>query len=222
VHHGLGNRNGEANVLANLGEVQQLTGDYESAVANLTSALDLYRSLGNRIGEGNALHQLGTVRLLTGNFPAAAASLGDALKLHQRLGNKLGEANAIRAQAALQHLTGNRQAAADGLARALEMQRALGNRTGEAEVLNDMGEFIWDTVTPAQSLEYHEKALLIATEIGSQFEKARAIEGIGLCLLKAGQAGKGAARLCEALVIYREMGVPQARRAAETLCRYRP
>ena len=65
-----GDRLGEAKALANLGDVQRLTGDYPSAVRALEEALGIYRDLGDRLGEANALLGLGDVRSLTEDYRA--------------------------------------------------------------------------------------------------------------------------------------------------------
>ena len=60
--------------------MQDLTGDYLAAAANLQQALRLSRALGDRLGEANALSRLGSVQRLTGDILAATASLDQALR----------------------------------------------------------------------------------------------------------------------------------------------
>ncbi len=48
-------------------------------------------------------------------------------------------------------------------------------------------------------------------------EEARALEGIGHCLLRDGNPGDAAAHWQQALTIYQRIGAPDARRIRETL-----
>lgn len=59
IFRDLDNRLGQANVLANLGIVRRLTGDYTAAVQVLGEALDTYRDLGDRSSAAETLNESG-------------------------------------------------------------------------------------------------------------------------------------------------------------------
>ena len=61
----VGNKNGEANALVQLGGVQYDTGEYAAAAASLRRALALHHALGTRNGQANALYYLGAVQVAT-------------------------------------------------------------------------------------------------------------------------------------------------------------
>jgi tetratricopeptide (TPR) repeat protein len=135
----IGDRQGQARALLQLGMVQDLTGDRPAAAASLARALELSRDLGDRLGQAWALLQLGVVQRRTGDYPTAAASSTQALKLFGDLGDRYGQAWALNQLGVVQRLTGDYPAAAASLARALELSRDLGDRHGQAVALNQLG-----------------------------------------------------------------------------------
>ena len=94
LYRDLGDRQGQAWALNNLGAVQQCTGDYPAATASQAQALRLFRDLGDRRGQAWALNQLGLVERLTGDYVAATASLTQALQLFRDLSDRHGQADA--------------------------------------------------------------------------------------------------------------------------------
>jgi hypothetical protein len=84
-------------------------------------------------------------------------------------------------------------------------------------VLNGLGELSSRTAKTLQARDYHSQALAIARDLGAPLEEARALEGIGHSHLQDGNHGEGIAHLKQALVIYRRIGTPGARRVQETL-----
>jgi tetratricopeptide (TPR) repeat protein len=76
----LGDRHGEAQTLGNLGNVYQLQGRWEEAIANYEKALETFRALGDRHGEGKTLNNLGNVYRLQGRWEEAIANYEKAWK----------------------------------------------------------------------------------------------------------------------------------------------
>ena len=89
-----GDRLGEANALADLGDIRAQAADFPAAAQALEQALGIYRDLGDRLGQANALNALGYVRA-AGDYPAAAQSLEQALGIYRDLGDRLGQASAL-------------------------------------------------------------------------------------------------------------------------------
>ena len=104
--------------------------------------------------------------------------------------------------------------------RALTLDRQLDNPNGQAGTLNNLGDLALASRERDARLHY-QKALEIATGMSALFEEARAREGIGNCLLKAGSAGEGIAWLNRALKIYQRIGSPRAAQVAAHLARER-
>jgi hypothetical protein len=69
--------------------VQDLTGDYLAAVANLQQARRLSRALGDRLGEANALTCLRTVQRTTDQYAAAPKVAAIVTVTSYRLGDSV-------------------------------------------------------------------------------------------------------------------------------------
>src|SRR5262245_38945748 len=125
-----GDRLGEADTLAALGELQGDTGDYPAAAAALAQAVALYADAGDLPGQAHALTQLAYLRVLTGDYPGAAASSQQALALARSAGDRPVEADALIHLGLMQQLTGDYPAAAASQQRALALFLDLGDPEG--------------------------------------------------------------------------------------------
>jgi hypothetical protein len=86
-----------------------------------------------------------------------------------------------------------------------------------AETLNCLGELAPRTADGRHARDHHAQALVIARDLGSPLEEARALEGTGRSHLRDGHASEGTACLEQALAIYQHIAAPAARRVQETL-----
>jgi tetratricopeptide (TPR) repeat protein/DNA-binding XRE family transcriptional regulator len=217
--HRAGDRPGQAGTLDELGQVQQLTGDYPAAVASHRQALAMFRRLGSRFDEADALSQLGFAARAVGDYPAAASYLQQGLEQFRDLGDRLGQAWALHGLGHLQRATGDYRAASASFGQVLRLYQDLGSRHGRAKALNSLGGLSLATSAAEEARHYHGQALAIAREIGAHGEEADALAGIGLSLLP-GRPAEAAAPLRDALAIYQRIGSPVAQGIEDTLARY--
>jgi Tfp pilus assembly protein PilF len=98
------------------------------------------------------------------------------------------------------------------LTQALQLFRDLDDRHGQAWASINLGEFLFLSSAYREARSYFTKALVIARDIDTPVEEARALEGIGRCHVREGNPGQGAADLRQALDIYRRSGAPEAQR----------
>ena len=117
---------------------------------------------------------------------------------------------------ALQSRTGDYPAATANLTRALGIYGELGDRGSQAGVLNDLGEMLSRSGTASRPATT-TPALAIAQEISAPLEEARALEGLGHCLLQDGDLVAAAAHWQQALAICRRIGAPDTLPIQETL-----
>jgi tetratricopeptide (TPR) repeat protein len=201
----VGDRQGQAWALNQLGIVQELTGDYPVAVANLTQALQLYRDLRDRHGQACALHQLGVVQWLIGDYQAAAASLTQALQLFRDLGDRRGQAWALNELGVVQRRTGDYRAAAASLTQALQLFRDLGDLRGQAWTQSDLGvlqRLTGDYQAAAASLT---RALRLFHGVGDRQGQAWALNHLGVIQQLTGDYQAAAASLTRALELFRDL-----------------
>jgi tetratricopeptide (TPR) repeat protein/transcriptional regulator with XRE-family HTH domain len=221
----LGDRLGQANVLADLGRFRLLTDDFAGAARDLTQALDIYRAVGNQLGQANALNNLGDMRRMVGDYPAAALDLEAALGTYRGLGDRLGQANVLTNLGIMQRLIGDCPAATRNLEEALGIYRDLGDHPGQTMALNKLGLIrrgTGDYVGAARDLE---EALSISRDTSDRLDLAYALTYLGTVRRLTGDFDGAARDLEEGLGIYREIGNRSAEaeglNEAGTLYRFR-
>ena len=217
VHRETGSFAGEVSSLTNLGFLKCRLGEYPQAIDLLGQALSRHREIGSRVGEALVLINLGIVHRRIGNHPAAAELCHDALALCHDIGDREGEATARTCLGVIHRDTEQYTVAADLFQESLTCFRELGNRHGETETLNEIGQLLTTTSRVDEALTVFTEALTLARAIGSQFEQARALEGIARSHAILGDTAIAAARLREAIKIYRDHDVPEADAAAAYL-----
>jgi tetratricopeptide (TPR) repeat protein/transcriptional regulator with XRE-family HTH domain len=209
-----GDRRAEASALTDLGDVEDLTGDYPAATASLTRAADMHRELGDRRGEAAALAELAVVQRLTGDYQAASASLGTALELYRDAADGLGEAYALTYLGVVQYLVREYPAATASLSKALGLHRAAGDEQGEASTLNYLGavQQVSDDYQAAAASQ--QRALELCRELGDRFGEANALNHLGIVQYLTGEYEAASASLGHGLAVCRDLGY----RLGEALC----
>jgi tetratricopeptide (TPR) repeat protein len=213
----LGDRDGQAIALTNLGVMRQLTGDYPGAADALTSAFTIYSELGNRLGQAAALTDLGIVRQLTGDYPGAADTLTSAFTIYSELGNRLGQATALNELGQVRYMTGDYSVAVEALTRAFDTYRELGNRHGQATALTYMGSVRQLTGDHPGAADALTSAFAIYSELGNRLGQANALNQLGDVRYSMGDYPGAADVLTRSLDTYRELGNRHGQAAALTL-----
>jgi tetratricopeptide (TPR) repeat protein len=201
---------GQAHALRQLGVVQRQTGDYSGAAEALGAALSIYRDIDDRLGQANALNELGMVRRQTGDYRAAAEVLEVALAICGVLGYRRGQANVLIDLGAVRRQTGDYSGAAEALGAALSIYRDISDRGGEVEVLNETGALHRVHGDLDQAQGYHRQALHLAGEIGSLWDEAHALAGLGRCAQAAGRTSDALVNLRRAREIFQQIGAAEA------------
>jgi tetratricopeptide (TPR) repeat protein/transcriptional regulator with XRE-family HTH domain len=205
----LGDLLAQAGALADLGDVQTLSGDYQAATDTHEQALRLYRDLGDRLGEANALNKLATVQQAMGKNRPATANLVAALALHRDLGDPLGEANDLNQLGVVQYETGDYRAATNSHQQALELRRQLGDKLGEATALLRLGALQQATGDYPSATVSLTLALGLHRRSGYRFGEATVLGQLCGVLLETGNYAEASVTQREALVLYQVLGYPR-------------
>jgi tetratricopeptide (TPR) repeat protein len=201
-----GDRLGEADTLAELGQLQgEKAGDYPAAAASLAQALALYRDLGDLPSQAHALNQLGFLHIETGDYPAAAASHQQALALARRVGDRIVEGDALTYLGLVQLLTGDYPAAAASQQQALTLFADLGYRAGQAYALHALGAVQYETGDYPAAAASHQQALTLFADLGDLLGQARALNGLGLAQQQTGDYLAAAASHQQALTLFADL-----------------
>ena len=214
-----GDSMGEAGTLNNLGNLYERLGRYAEAMEQYRHALPLARELGLRQGEATLLTNLGVVHTRLGDYEQAMRDCHSALEAFTQVGDAGGTARTLGNLGEIHRLAGRYEQSLELCDRALGLAREIGARGIETEVLNHLGEMHLDTGAFDRSRERHESALAVAKDIDDRYEEARALVGIGCVLEASGHPDLADMPWQEALTVYRQLGLPEARRVRALLAR---
>jgi tetratricopeptide (TPR) repeat protein/transcriptional regulator with XRE-family HTH domain len=201
----LGDRQGEASALNDLGDALYLSGDFRGAAKVQEKALSIYRDLGDQQGQANALSDLGGLRELTGDR-RGAADLKEALSICRDLGDRLGQAWTLDWTGYSRRHTGDLAGATGPLAQALSIYGELGHRYGQACVLYQIGVVRRQTGDFPGAAESLAESLSIYRDLGDRQGQASALTETGVVRRETGDYRGAAVALEEALSICRDLG----------------
>ena len=222
-YRSLGIRMGEAEALGDLAGIEIATGRYEAAEARLREALDIHRQLGDRRSEAGDLYYLGAAQREARKFDIAAETLSDALRLYRESGESFGEAGVLNqlGQLEVEQASDNPLPAPDQerartyLTAALDIYRSAKSDLGQAEVLNNLARLALAAGNTAEARACLARVLQQAGM--AEPERARALEGLGVCQLNDGDRDQGLGTLHDALEIYRAIKSPHAGRVEKII-----
>jgi DNA-binding SARP family transcriptional activator len=203
----LGDRFGEGRILTDRGELRRMTGDFAAAADDQRAAVAIFLDLGDRAGQARALTMLGEVRCLTGEYAAASSDLERALAIYRELGNRFGEANVLTYRADVRAEEGDHDGAAQDIDQALDTFRLLGSRANEAWALVHQATLVARAGDTDRALILYRAGLAMSREVTHPDDEALALEGIGECLVRLGDAAGGADHLRQAREIFAGLGM---------------
>ena len=217
VHRETGDRISQALTLGNLGRLMGIEGRYQQATRFLQRSLGICRETGDRRRECWALASLGEVTSLRGDYEQADDLLRLSLAMSRADGYRLHEARALTAMGDLRRRQGRPEEAAGHLREALAMHREWGDRAAESVDLNYLGDSYLAQGKPGDARDQHAAALHLAAETGETLEQARAYDGLGNAHHALGDIAEADRHWREALVLYTDLGVPEAARVRAQL-----
>jgi DNA-binding SARP family transcriptional activator/Tfp pilus assembly protein PilF len=212
-----GDQTGAARALTNLGMIDDQQGRYQQAAGHYQQALALFRQAGDRSGEAYALGNLGITCRRQGRYPQAASYFQQAMALHGETRSRSGRAQLFAAMGDLDLRQGRPDPASHHFQRALVLCRETGDRSGEATALNGLGEAVLCAGKPEHARAHHAAALDLAAQIGEKYQQARAHDGLASTRHAVGDRADARYHWQHALVIYENLGAPEADQVREKL-----
>ncbi|MBV8083899.1 MAG: tetratricopeptide repeat protein, partial [Chloroflexi bacterium] len=161
----LGNRQGVALALTNLGLAALYGGDEAASAVHFTAGNDLFRELKDEPGMAVSLVTLGTRAVIQGNKSAAKPLYEESLALFEKLGDARGIAGCLNNLANLIDDEGRRMEARDLYLRALELYRTLGDAGEEAACLKNLAASVLAAGDPKQAARFCNEALSLFDEL---------------------------------------------------------
>ena len=217
LYHEVGDRLRQARVLGNLGVIDRWLGRYQQAAERQQKALAIFREFGDLAGQVAPLIRLGAVALQTARYAQAAEYLEQAATLCRDLGDRNGQATALGRLGDVALRVSRYQQAMEYQEQSWILFRELGDPGGEAVALNGLGEAFLAIGQPGQACTRHAAALDLASRSGHPPEEARAHDGLGHAYLAAGDDEQAREHWQQALTIYTELSLPEAKQVRTQL-----
>jgi tetratricopeptide (TPR) repeat protein/transcriptional regulator with XRE-family HTH domain len=197
---------GKARALSDLGGVQYMLGDLDSASRNLDEALALYGGLADPLGRAQVFKRQGSIAFLAGRYEDADRVWSSALKLFRQVSDRRGEADALVRIGLLQYETGQIAAALASQSAARDMCVELDDPLGLANALCYLGEVQRDLGLHDEAIAATTRSIALYRELGDSFTIAGARSYLGASLRAAGRLDEAREEFSAALAVYQEAG----------------
>lgn len=192
--------------LHDYGDVLQLAGRVDDALAAFREMLTLAYRLDNRRKGGAAHNRIGRLYRDSGSLEEAGKHLTTALRLFESSRDERGIASTIDDIGKLHWLKGEYQAALSWLRDALARRERLGDRRSIALSLNNLGLVLQDSGEFDQALSAFERSLEIRREISDLLGVVMSLNNLGT-IAQNQRDYRGALDLFnEALAVARQVG----------------
>jgi len=168
-----------------------------------------------RAAEARALTSLGIVDSVQGRCEQATGQFQQALALYRDSGDEFGEARVLSNLGVVCRRQGRYQEAADYYRQARALFCETGHRLGEARALGNLGIVDERLGRYPQAIGHHQHAaaLGLASQIGDQYEQARAHNGLARSYHATGDQSQARRHWQEALTRYTDLGAAGSSRA---------
>jgi tetratricopeptide (TPR) repeat protein len=195
-----------AAVLANLGGVHWVLGDYEQTRVNFARSLAGYRADGDAAGEARALARLGMVYLKIGDYQSALTHQVDALALARRSGSRHSTAAQLLNLGFMYRLVGRYEEAVAHHQAAAELFTELGDRRLAGYAHGNLGVVYARQGRYEAALEALATALARCREAGDLAGEGSSLASLGEAYHRMGRHPEALVHLHRALALSRETG----------------
>ncbi len=203
----LGDKRGEANYYANIGNIYIKLGQYQEVVKSLENALAVSRDINHDIrAESRWYVNLGVAYFHLAEYQKGIEYQEKALELKTKLGEKGGESDCYANIGICYSSLGQYQKGIEYQEKALVTRIEIGEKGGESDCYANIGNIYYDLAQYQKGIEYQEKALKIARDIGDKQRESSCYMRIGLNYNNLGQYPDAIKYVNKALEMKEEIG----------------
>ncbi len=201
-----GNRQGEANTLANIGYIYASKENYDEAINYFMKAVEINHEIGGIQGEANQLQNIGSTYRLKGDPQKALEFCNQAIALHRQINYKQGQANTLGTIGNIYADQGSYAEALSSYEEALDIYRETNYKTGEIIQLNNLGALYLKQKLLEKALFYFNLALKVCMECDYKTGEGDALHNIGSIRLEKGEIHEAITYFEKALSIQEASG----------------
>jgi serine phosphatase RsbU (regulator of sigma subunit)/TPR repeat protein len=208
----IGNKNGIAAGLNNIGILYQDQGDIPKALDYFHKSLKIVEEIGIQKGIATSINNIGNVYEGQEDLPKALAYYHKSLKIREEMGYEKGIAGSLHSIGTINKKQGDLPKALAYFHKSLKIGKEIGDKNGVANSLYSIGVIYGIQEDIPKALAYAHKSLKIHEEIGDKGNRVYSIIHIGVLELQKGSNnGIAAAKqhFLKALKIAQEIGSPK-------------
>uniref|UniRef100_A0AAU2AG45 Tetratricopeptide repeat protein n=1 Tax=Streptomyces sp. NBC_00093 TaxID=2975649 RepID=A0AAU2AG45_9ACTN len=209
----VGDREGEAVSLSNLGVALRNAGRAGEAIDAYTRALDLDQAVGDRRNEGMSWDNLGTALQEAGRGEEAVDAHTRALDLLQVVGDRHGEGRAWNNLGLALQNAGRGEEAINAHTRALDLFQAVGSRHGEGKAWNNLGIALYEADLMEEAIEAYDRDVEICREFEDWYGAGQTLSNLALARKAADHPSEARVAWLQAAEAYAQVGATE--KAAE-------
>jgi predicted ATPase/DNA-binding XRE family transcriptional regulator len=180
IQRSLGDDQGVAALLSNLGNVARTLGEYDEAWSLQKESLEMRRALADKAGMALSLSNLGNVAQLMGRREESARYQEESLVLLRELGDQQAIATSLNNLAAVVAELGQQDKALDLLDESLRIRRQLGDKRGIGKTLLNLGNLLVDLGEYSQAQAALMEGLSLHLEVGDKEGIVELLEGLAI------------------------------------------
>ena len=171
----LGNRNGEANALNNIGKISGDLADWQQALEHYRMALPIWQEVKDLRREGTTLNNVGVTLSNAGDVQRALDYFALAIERRRAAKDQAGEADTLSAMGLAESRLGQHRKALALLELALTLRRTVGDKRSEALTMDYLGRTHLDLGDAQRAAACFEQALALYQGTGDKRGEAVAI-----------------------------------------------
>ncbi|MGB6014741.1 MAG: CHAT domain-containing tetratricopeptide repeat protein [Nodosilinea sp.] len=187
IYREIGDRQGEAKSLGNIGLAYAELGEYEHAIDLHQQAFEIAQQINDREWEAGSLSNLGNAYLSLGEYGYALSLLQQALKIDNENNDSQGEANSLGSIGTAYFLLGQYDKAVEFHQQELAIALEIGHPWQEGAALNSLGLSYFGLGNYDKAIDFYQKSLVIAQEMGAPQEEAASLGNLGLVYMILGE-----------------------------------
>lgn len=205
----LGDRNGEAVALRNIGSANRILGNNDKALESLQKGLAIFETLKDKKGTGSLLHDIGILYWNLSDYRKALEYLKKSLAIAEELDFKTGIASSLNIIGVIYDDLSEFDNALDYYLKSMNLYEEMGNKKGYAILLNNVGIVYRKLNRLDKARDYYEKAIEIEKELGNNEGVGRGLNNLGVVYEALEEYPKALDYYLQALKIKKEAGNKQ-------------
>jgi diguanylate cyclase (GGDEF)-like protein len=189
-----------------LGEVYQITGEYEKALEQYRTVENLARRAGDRKKEAESLSRISRIYHLKGDHEKTEEHAKKSYDIYREIGEPGGVAECLHTMGNVHWSRGEYPQALKNYEDALAKRRELGDMRGASSSLQNIGNVCLEQGEYDRALECYEKTLAMRKEANDRRGLAASLNGIGNVHANRGDYDEALSFYKDSLAVRREIG----------------